>query len=63
MKNYLKKHSLVIVAYIVYASLVLMAIADERGYHFWKPFLGWLITVPFLVGGVQSVQALQKNSR
>lgn len=38
------------IGYTIYASIVLIAIAGERGHHFWEPFIGWLITIPLILG-------------
>lgn len=46
----MKKYLPFIIGYTIYASIVLIGIADERGHHFWEPFLGWLVTIPLIVG-------------
>lgn len=46
----MKKYLPFIVGYAIYASMVLIAIADERGHNFWEPFIGWLITIPLIIG-------------
>lgn len=48
----MKKYLPFIIVYTIYASIVLIVIADERGHHFWEPFIGWLITAPLIVGGI-----------
>lgn len=47
----MRKSTLIIIAYIIYASIVLIVIADESGHNFWEPFLGWIITVPSIIAG------------
>lgn len=46
----MKKYVPFIVGYAIYASIVLITIADESGHHFWEPFLGWLVTAPLIIG-------------
>lgn len=47
-----KKYLSYIIGYAIYASIVLIGIADEHGHYFWEPFLGWLITFPLILGSV-----------
>ena len=46
----MKKYLPYIIGYTIYASIVLMVIADERGHRFWEPFIGWLVTIPLILG-------------
>lgn len=46
----MKKYLPFIIGYTIYASIVLIGIANEQGHDFWKPFLGWLVTIPLIVG-------------
>lgn len=48
----MKKYLPYIIGYSIYASIVLIAIAGERGHHFWEPFIGWLVTIPLILGCV-----------
>lgn len=45
----MKKYIPFIVGYAIYASSVLMAIADARR-DYWQLFIMWLITIPLVVG-------------
>lgn len=45
----MKKYLPFVIGYVIYASIVLIVIADERGHNFWEPFLGWLITIPLII--------------
>lgn len=46
----MKKYLPYIIGYTIYASIVLMVIANERGHRFWEPFIGWLVTIPLILG-------------
>lgn len=45
----MKKYKSFIVVYAIYASSVLIAIADARS-DYWPLFIMWLITIPLIVG-------------
>lgn len=45
----MKKYKPFIVVYAIYASSVLIAIADAR-HDYWSLFIMWLITIPLVVG-------------
>lgn len=45
----MKKYKSFIVVYAIYASSVLLAIADARR-DYWQLFIMWLITIPLVVG-------------
>lgn len=48
----MKKYIPYIVIYLIYASIVLISISDERGSHYTQAFLGWIVTIPLLVGSI-----------
>ena len=45
-----KKYLPFIIGYSIYASIVLISIANERHYHYWRPFILFLITIPLILG-------------
>lgn len=48
----MRKYLPYIIGYTIYASIILMVIVGERGHHFWEPFIGWLVTIPLILGCV-----------
>lgn len=48
----MRKYLPYIIGYTIYASIVLMVIVGERGHRFWEPFIGWLVTIPLILGCV-----------
>lgn len=56
----MKKYKSFIVVYAIYASSVLLAIADARR-DYWQLFIMWLITIPLVVGCIIYFVSKSKN--
>ena len=57
----MKKYIPFIVGYAIYASSVLIAIADARR-DYWQLFIMWLITIPLVVGCIIYFVFKSKNN-
>lgn len=58
----MKKYIHFIVPYAIYASLVMVIIADARR-DYWQLFIFWIITLPLIVGYIAYLILERKNRK
>lgn len=58
----MKKYIHFIIPYAIYASLVMVIIADAR-HDYWQLFIFWIITLPLIVGYIAYLIWERKNKK
>ncbi len=58
----MKKYIHFIIPYAIYASMVMVIIADAR-YDYWQMFIFWIITLPLIVGYIAYIIWERKNKK
>lgn len=58
----MKKYLPYIVVYLIYASFVLICISDISSSHYTQAFIGWIITIPLIVGTILYIAITIKKS-
>ena len=58
----MKKYIHFIIPYAIYASMVMVIIADAR-YDYWQMFIFWIITLPLIVGYIAYLILERKNKK